>query len=356
MSSPEKKAGESICNYIFTRVGSLLSEVSLPRNAFTAFVLHCSFYVLVANLVEANGFYRYFEGQIFKETQAFRDPKRLQKLWNDALSAMSPMYALLVSDYSDICGISEYLKHAALFSFDHFDESLWEERYEQPFLNAGADVIDFVLDTLEQYKQESLSQEKPRNSRIPYIIAIIAVVVAVVAIIIAVSASYSVSNAPSAAAASSAAATEPVSSPAPAEPEPAPEPQPEKLSLPRNGRHYPTYDFSGDAQSSICVHAPSTSNCFVIIKRSSTGKILDRFFVRSGSTVDTYCPKGTLDIYFTFGGDWYGTDFLFGEDTRCQVDREIEFTETIAYEYTLNPVTDGNLHMSEVSIDEALSD
>lgn len=37
------------------------------------------------------------------------------------------------------------------------------------------------------------------------------------------------------------------------------------------------------------------------------------FFVRAGETVDTYCPNGTLDIYFTFGDDWYGPDYLSGK-------------------------------------------
>lgn len=199
MSSFEKKSGESICDYVFTRVDSLLSELSRPRTAFSVFVLHCSFYVLVSDLLEKNGLSRHFEAQLLKKTQAFSDPKRMQKLWYDVFSAMSPMYALLAGDYSDICGISEYLKHAALFSFEHFDESSWESQYEQPFLNAGADVIEFALDALEQYKRESLaasaSAGKARFSRAPYIVAIIAVVAAVVAVIVAISASSSVSSA-----------------------------------------------------------------------------------------------------------------------------------------------------------------
>ena len=241
-----------------------------------------------------------------------------------------------------------------------FPEDKWFDEYSDYAHSVLSSAIVFADKLIgrnsSQTSKPSAPSTRTKSTHVAYWIAVVAVVIAVIAIIVAVSSSHSARSAPEVSAASSPPVVESASAPTITAPEPEPDPQPEKLSLPRNGRHYPTYDFSGDAQSSICVHAPSTSNCFVIIKRSSTGKILDRFFVRSGSTVDTYCPKGTLDIYFTFGGDWYGTDLLFGEDTRCQVDREIEFTEAIAYEYTLNPVTDGNLHMPEVSIDEALSD
>lgn len=244
----------------------------------------------------------------------------------------------------------------------------WIDKYRSTALDLAHSVLNLADDLVVQDAPPS-SPEAPtevppeappepkagtRSSRIAYLVAVVAVIIAIIAVIIAVSTSHS-SSVPISHVSSTSAVSEPVVSPVPSSPEPNPEPQPESLPLPRNGCHYPIYDFSGATMSSICVHAPSTSNCFVIIKRSSTGAVLDRFFVRSGSTVDTYCPIGTLDIYFAFGDDWYGTELLFGDDTRCQVDREVEFTDTAYYEYTLYPVTDGNLHMPEVSVEEAIS-
>lgn len=130
---------------------------------------------------------------------------------------------------------------------------------------------------------------------------------------------------------------------------------PVPLSLPRNGRHYPTYDFSNSTFSSICVHAPTTSNCFVIVKRAGKDIILDRFFVRANETVDTFLPVGELDVFFAFGDDWYGTDLLFGDSTTCQVDRDLDISDAYGYEYTLYPVVDGNLTMPSVSMEEMLA-
>ena len=360
MSESTYSKAMTLCGYIFYCIHKLEDDIEkepVVSNAMpilsAAFFAPLSFTVLRPDTAISNDFCDCVAARL-----CTKRPSPIMDLFFTCAADFVGCYGGTLSFENSL----DYSLYLAFDSVYDISSDEWFDKYRNPVLRVAHSILVFADDLVKRDAPSpppAPAQETKvhtHSTRTVYWIAIIAVVVAVVAIIIAVSASHSVSNAPSAAAASSAAATEPVSSPPPAEPEPAPEPQPEKLSLPRNGRHYPTYDFSGDAQSSICVHAPSTSNCFVIIKRSSTGKILDRFFVRSGSTVDTYCPKGTLDIYFTFGGDWYGTDFLFGEDTRCQVDREIEFTETIAYEYTLNPVTDGNLHMSEVSIDEALSD
>lgn len=127
------------------------------------------------------------------------------------------------------------------------------------------------------------------------------------------------------------------------------------LSLPQNGRHYPTYDFTNSTFSSICVHAPTNLNCFVIVKRAGKDIILDRFFVRANQTVDTFLSVGELDVFFAFGDEWYGEDHLFGDDTSCQVDRGLDVSDAYGYEYTLYPVKDGNLTMPSVTIEEMLA-
>ncbi len=350
----------TLCGYVFYCIHKIEDEISkdpvVPNSMpilSAAFFVPLSFTSLPPDSDIANDFCDCVAARLFTQR-----PSAIMDLFFTCATDF-------VKCYDGSRSFESSLDHSLYLAFDTVydipcDE--WFDKYRHSVLRIAHSILAFADDLVKPDASPSPSVPAPepkapsQSNRTAYWVAVVAAVIAVIAIIVAVSSTHSVHNTATVSAASSPPIVEPASVPAAAIPEPEPDPQPEKLSLPRNGRHYPTYDFSQGALSSICVHAPSTSNCFVIIKRSSTGKILDRFFVRAGETVDTYCPNGTLDIYFTFGDDWYGPDYLFGEDTRCQVDREIEFSQTLYYEYTLYPVSDGNLTMPTVSMEEALSE
>lgn len=360
MSESTYSKAMTLCGYIFYCIHRLEDDIEkepVVSNAMpilsAAFFAPLSFTVLRPNTAISNDFCDCVATRL-----CTKRPSPIMDLFFTCAADFVGCYGSTLSFENSL----DYSLYLAFDSVYDISSDEWFDKYRKPVLRVAHSILVFADDLVKRDAPSPSPAPAPEtkvrthSNRAVYWIAIIAVVVAVVSIIIAVSASHSSSSVPPTAASSSSTAVEPASDPSAAVPTLELDPQPEKLSLPRNGRHYPTYDMSQGALSSICVHAPSTSNCFVIIKRSASGKILDRFFVRAGETVDTYCPNGVLDIYFAFGDDWYGTDYLFGEDTRCQVDREIEFTQTVYYEYTLSPVTDGNLYMPEASMDEALSD
>lgn len=169
----------------------------------------------------------------------------------------------------------------AFSSVYDFPEDKWFDEYSDYAHSVLSSAIVFADKLIGRTSSQSAKSPTPstrtKSAHVAYWVAVAAAVIAVIAIIVAVSATHSARNTPTVSAASSLPTVEPASAPAAAVPVSEPDPQPEKLSLPRNGRHYPTYDMSQGALSSIRVNAPSTSNCFVIIKRSASGKILDRF-------------------------------------------------------------------------------
>lgn len=149
----------------------------------------------------------------------------------------------------------------------------------------------------------------------------------------------------------------------PSESEPAPEvvsasPVPDaddSLPLPKNGQVFPT-EYRWSAQSlisKITVHAPYDQNVFVKLKRSSTGVTLYQFFVQADSTAIIDIPRAVYNVCFAFGDNWYGVDSLFGDETVCSIDRDINFRRA-DYEYTLYPIADGNLHLEDYSLEEML--
>lgn len=127
------------------------------------------------------------------------------------------------------------------------------------------------------------------------------------------------------------------------------------LSLPSNGTILYQSSATTISDSSIIVHAPTTSNCVVKLKSVFSGSTVFAFFVRANNTVELPCPSGTFDVCFAYGTDWYGYDSLFGSKTKCEKDGNISFTSA-GWEYTLYPVSNGNLSMPSMSLSDMLED
>lgn len=101
--------------------------------------------------------------------------------------------------------------------------------------------------------------------------------------------------------------------------------------------------------SELTITASGGHSCVVKLKTNG-GYTRLSFYVRAGDTVTVGVPSELLYVYFASGTDWYGDEHLFGEDTNYSMDSKIcDFTQ-YTWEYTLQPVVNGNF--SQTVIDE----
>ena len=96
---------------------------------------------------------------------------------------------------------------------------------------------------------------------------------------------------------------------------------------------------------------------FFVLSKPGTSKRYMTFFGWAGDTVEVDVPLGTYELYYAQGDTWYGTIYLFGNQTlygKC--DSRLSFTEDAdgysGYEITLYPVYGGNMDTSTVSAAE----
>lgn len=73
------------------------------------------------------------------------------------------------------------------------------------------------------------------------------------------------------------------------------------------------------------------------------------FFVPAGRTVEAPVPSGYFYVYFAYGTDWYGPEYIFGPETRYTKDDELSDYVNYTWEYTLYPSYNGNF--SETPVD-----
>lgn len=99
--------------------------------------------------------------------------------------------------------------------------------------------------------------------------------------------------------------------------------------------------------ATITIKASSGKSCVVKLK-SSYGTERLCFYVRAGDVATVNVPAEYLYISFATGDTWYGEEFLFGEDTRYQKDEELQNFVEYNIEYTLYPVSNGNLSLETI--------
>lgn len=119
------------------------------------------------------------------------------------------------------------------------------------------------------------------------------------------------------------------------------------LALPKNGQIF----IGGDLYrySELSIKSSTDKSCYIKLKGSS-GVDVFSFFVRAGCSVTVAVPSGYYYVYFSYGEEWYGTEYLFGPDTAYAKDDELLDFKNYTWEYTLEPVSNGNF--SETPIDE----
>lgn len=121
----------------------------------------------------------------------------------------------------------------------------------------------------------------------------------------------------------------------------------EPLSLPNSGQVFIGKDLYRGSELSI--KSKTTESCYIKLK-GSTGIDVFSFFVKAGTSVTVSVPNGYYYVYFAYGDEWYGTEYLFGSDTTYTKDDELLDFKNYTWEYTLEPVINGNF--SETPIDE----
>lgn len=99
--------------------------------------------------------------------------------------------------------------------------------------------------------------------------------------------------------------------------------------------------------SELTITAPSNSDCVVKLKTPS-GLTKLMFYVRAGATTTVKVPMQSLYVYFAYGETWYGTEHLFGKETYYSKDNDpLDFSQ-YTWQYTLQPVTDGNFSATPI--------
>ena len=139
----------------------------------------------------------------------------------------------------------------------------------------------------------------------------------------------------------------------------------------------PYAPYFGKAQSGknfIDFKTSGSSDYVAIVKRHNNNKYVNHTYIRGGDNARLYVPSGTYDVYFYSGSGW-NPNMVVGQFTggfvvggTMQKDGPIQLlSETItlddgstqlrtAYmEYTLYPVTNGNLVLQSADIDNVLN-
>ena len=103
--------------------------------------------------------------------------------------------------------------------------------------------------------------------------------------------------------------------------------------------------------SELTIHTSEVEACYVKLK-NETGEDVFSFFVRAGESVTAPVPFGNYYVYFAYGTDWYGPEYIFGEDTTYGKDEEICDFENYTWEYTFVKSAEGNFIETPIQADE----
>ena len=105
--------------------------------------------------------------------------------------------------------------------------------------------------------------------------------------------------------------------------------------------------------SEITISA-SYGSSHVVSLKTSDGKDVVTFFVRSGCSVTVGVPAKKMYVYFASGEKWYGYEKgkMFGKETSYTKDRDLLDFSRYTYSYTLHPVSGGNFSESPSNASE----
>lgn len=118
--------------------------------------------------------------------------------------------------------------------------------------------------------------------------------------------------------------------------------------------HYP----DNEGVAPLTVETPSGHNYYICLKSLDGEKSNEMsFYITGGNTEEVLVPLGEYAVYYATGDTWYGTEYLFWEDTSYyKCDDTFYFYEEdytyYGYTLTLSRVYNGNLDTDTISADE----
>ena len=103
--------------------------------------------------------------------------------------------------------------------------------------------------------------------------------------------------------------------------------------------------------SELTIHGSTTQSCYIKLKDANKNDVYS-FFVPAGETTVAPVPTGYYYVYFAYGTDWYGPEYVFGSGTTYAKDDELCDFTNYTWEYTLYPIQDGNFSETPIKADE----
>lgn len=128
-----------------------------------------------------------------------------------------------------------------------------------------------------------------------------------------------------------------------------------KQPLPFHGQI--TWHSFGDSVAPLEIRSSTGSHYVVKLCDYYSGRDVLSVFVHGGTVAKLDVPLGKYRIKYASGSSWYGPMYLFGPETSCCVaDSEFDFrvngNQISGYTLTLYKVVHGNLHTSEIPLDQ----
>ncbi len=100
------------------------------------------------------------------------------------------------------------------------------------------------------------------------------------------------------------------------------------------------------------VSVPFGNDYYIYMEGKSSGDTMS-FYVKSGETVVVDVPIGKYTVFYAVGDTWYGSRYLFGDDTEYfKCDDTFEFTSEYGWSLTLYSVYNGNLDTDSIDADD----
>lgn len=96
----------------------------------------------------------------------------------------------------------------------------------------------------------------------------------------------------------------------------------------------------------------NTKYYYIKITRPNSSQAEQTIFIHAGQTAYAYVPPGTYDIKWVSGDTWYGSKYLFGNDSAQKANETTTFDTESQWTITLYPVSNGNLYTEQIDISE----
>lgn len=141
---------------------------------------------------------------------------------------------------------------------------------------------------------------------------------------------------------------------APAEPTEVPSFDEPAIPVATGELHFSGY---GERVAPLTVRTRMGSNFFVKLVDRTTNRVALTFYITGGDRLELLVPLGDYDLKYATGDVWYGTEYLFGPDTRyAAADSVFSFTMDDAgyngYTVELYRQVNGNLETKPISPSE----